>query len=460
MPQEGGGKLRVLLGSHHSMSTLEELRAGKLAGVTRLQLTRGLTEFPIEIFDLADTLEILDLSGNALTALPADLARLHKLRVLFCSDNQFGELPEVLGSCPALSMIGFRNNLIRTVSAKAIPPQLRWLILTGNEIESLPAELGARPLLQKLMLAGNHLRSLPAELANCKQLELLRIAANRLSDLPPWLFEMPKLTWLAYAGNPFCTGLEKSASGKSITWNQLRLQKKLGEGASGVIYRAESLHGATSETVAVKLFKGAITSDGSPLCEMAACIAAGAHPNLIPVLGEVTGHPDGAHGLVMQLIDPAYENMAGPPSLDSCTRDVYPAGKRFSLNAMLAIAHGIASAASRLHARGIMHGDLYGHNILHCGEGRTLLGDFGAASFYAPDAPHAAGLQRLEVRAFGCLLEELLERCDAPEAARAVLAQLAALQAACLQDNGARPLFSEIESRLSALRVAALDNSF
>jgi serine/threonine protein kinase len=146
--------------------------------------------------------------------------------------------------------------------------------------------------------------------------------------------------------------------------------------------------------------------------------------------------------------------------LDSCTRDIYPEGKRFSLDAALAIAHGVASAARQLHARGIMHGDLYGHNILHCGEGRTLLGDFGAASFYAPDAPHAASLQRLEVRAFGCLLEELLERCDAPDAAGAVLAQLAALQAACLQENAARPLFSAIDAQLAALRQSILDNPF
>jgi serine/threonine protein kinase len=203
-----------------------------------------------------------------------------------------------------------------------------------------------------------------------------------------------------------------------------------------------------------------MTSDGSPLCEMAACIAAGPHPNLIPILGEVAGHPDGTHGLMMSLIDPDFGNLAGPPSLDSCTRDIYPEGKRFSLDAALAIAHGVASAARQLHARGIMHGDLYGHNILHCGEGSTLLGDFGAASFYAPDAPHAASLQRLEVRAFGCLLEELLERCDAPDAAGAVLAQLAALQAACLQENAARPLFSAIDAQLAALRQSILDNPF
>jgi Leucine-rich repeat (LRR) protein len=83
------------------LNTLEQLRSGELAGSRRLKLACGLTAFPREIFDLAETLEILDLSGNALSSLPDDLPRLHKLRILFCSDNQFTELPAVLGQCPA-----------------------------------------------------------------------------------------------------------------------------------------------------------------------------------------------------------------------------------------------------------------------------------------------------------------------------------------------------------------------
>ena len=47
-------------------NTLAALRAGRLAGATRLDLSCGLAEFPHEIFDLADSLEILNLSGNAL----------------------------------------------------------------------------------------------------------------------------------------------------------------------------------------------------------------------------------------------------------------------------------------------------------------------------------------------------------------------------------------------------------
>ena len=125
------------------LNTLDDLRAGKLAGSRRLKLACGLSEFPREIFELAETLEILDLSGNALTALPDDLPRLGKLRILFCSDNPFTELPAVIGQCAALEMVGFKANRIARVPAVALPPKLRWLILTDNAIAELPPEIGA-----------------------------------------------------------------------------------------------------------------------------------------------------------------------------------------------------------------------------------------------------------------------------------------------------------------------------
>lgn len=440
-------------------STLEQLRAGQLAGTRRLKLACGLSEFPREIFDLADTLEILDLSGNALTRLPDDLPRLSKLRIIFASDNPFTELPEVLGQCSQLSMVGFKANRIRKVSGQSLPPLLRWLILTDNEIDTLPAEIGTCTQLQKLMLAGNRLRTLPEELTACARLELLRLAANQLSELPAWLLRLPRLSWLAFAGNPFSEALETAAltdtPSADIRWDELKLEQQLGEGASGVIYRAALLarHEHASRPVAVKLFKGAVTSDGLPDCEMAACIRAGDHPNLIPVVGKVKGHPAGTHGLVMELIDPQFTNLAGPPSLESCTRDVYDADTRFELASVLRLAYGMASAACHLHRQGVMHGDLYAHNILHGGQGRALLGDFGAASFYATDdRDFRFALQRLEVRAYGCLLEELIDRCDLVAVEADIAAKLVALKENCLSEEiDSRPLFDEITAVLRQL---------
>ena len=146
------------------IQTLDALRRGELAGARELRLRERLTEFPREIFDLAETLEVLDLSGGALTELPDDLGRLGKLRVLFCSGNRFERLPPSLGDCAALSQVGFRGCGIREVPAEALPPNLRWLTLTDNAIEVLPEAIGRRPALQKVMLAGNRLEALPESL--------------------------------------------------------------------------------------------------------------------------------------------------------------------------------------------------------------------------------------------------------------------------------------------------------
>ncbi len=431
------------------MHTLDQLKAGQLAGIARLDLSCGLTEFPREIFELADSLEILNLSGNALSSLPDDLHRLPHLRVLFCSDNRFTELPASLGQCAKLSMIGFKANQISHVPTAALPPLLRWLILTDNRISQLPDELGKRPLLQKLMLAGNQLAHLPESLANCHNLELLRIASNRFSQLPEWLLTLPSLAWLAYAGNPVEMAVDVAGDDATpnIPWPELELAEVLGEGASGIIRKA--LWKPSGQPVAVKLYKGTITSDGSPLHEMQACIAAGLHPNLIKVEGRVVGHPDDQAALVMDLIDPSYRNLAALPSLASCTRDIYESGTRFSLEVALRMARGIASVAAHLHRHGITHGDLYGHNILWNAAGDCLLGDFGAASFHAKaDSVETRALQRIEVRAFGILLGELLERVEGQASD-----ELVRLEKSCCQpDVLARPGFDEIETMLGSIQ--------
>jgi len=439
------------------MDTLSLLRDGKLAGCKRLDLSCGLKQLPDEIYDLADSLEILNLSGNALSSLPNALTRLHRLKVIFCSDNRFTHVPEVLGECPQLEMIGFKANRIDHLPASSLPKRLRWLILTDNLLGELPPELGQRTCLQKLMLAGNRLKYLPEEMEALQRLELLRVAANRFDELPEWLYSLPRLAWLAFSGNPFSDVAESAAMVKhslaDIDWNSIDMQHKLGEGASGIIHQAvwQSLSG--SVPVAVKLFKGAVTSDGLPRSEKAACMAAGEHPNLVAVAGKITGHPDNTRGLVLSLIDSGFRNLANPPSLESCTRDIYPDEARFSVGTVLSVAKGVAAAAMHLHGRSIMHGDLYAHNILWNDQGECLLGDFGAASFIdREDGRRSLALQRIEVRAFGCFLDELLERCIAVPDSTGVLDELRVLQQRCDQPEvGARPLFYEITRDLAII---------
>jgi len=438
--------------------SFDDLKSGRLLGLREIKISEGLTEVPREIFDLSETLEILDLSGNTLTALPDDFAGLTHLKILFLSNNDFTVFPEVLAQCPNLTMIGFKANKLSELPEHALPQQTRWLILTDNQLTQLPDSLGDLAQLQKLMLAGNQLRSLPPSIAQCHALELIRISANQLTAFPDALLGLPKLAWFAFSGNPFCVNFPENASLPHVSFEDVSCGKVLGAGASGIITQARWVNAPSGlenpqNLIAVKTFKGAVTSDGYPGDELAASLAAGVHEGLIPILAKITS--DAQTGLALGLIDESFTNLGQPPNFDTCTRDVFLEDQYFSAAQVLNMAQNLSRILAHLRTRNICHGDLYAHNILVDETGEILLGDFGAASHYAALNPaQAKALEAIEVRAFGCFLEDILSVVEPKTRAREFIVMLEKLTESCLQSNiNQRPDFATLQAQLCALSV-------
>lgn len=429
---------------------LKDLKSGKLKGSKSLKIACGLTKFPEEILSLADSLEVLDLSNNQLSELPNSFCNLKKLRIVFFANNNFTEFPKILANCPALNMIGFKANKIEVVPENAFPPKLRWLILTDNKIGALPTSIGKSTLLQKCALAGNLIKSLPSEMANCVNLELLRISANQLEILPKWLFQLPKLSWIAFAGNTASHHTPKSDGLPLFDWNDFELKELLGEGASGLISKANWI--SKNQKVAIKVFKGEVTSDGLPKDEMAVSVAVGNHKNLVPIVGAIKNHPEGKNGLVMELIPSDFYNLGKPPSLITCTRDVFDVKSTYTYNDILKIAQSIASVCNHMHSKGISHGDLYAHNILIDKNANCLLGDYGASSFYDTNSELAPLIHRVEVNAFGCLLEDILGLISKKDVSQESLKKWQALIVNCKLDK--------VASRLSFPQIIEELNTF
>lgn len=397
------------------------------AATQRLNL-RGASHIPDAVFDFAKDykVRILDASGGTLTDLPARFAELRDLEILFLSDNSFETIPAVLMQCPKLYMLAFKNCRLKTVSD--LPTSLRWLVLTNNQISALPDTFGNLARLEKCALAGNAISSVPDSMADCKNLQLLRLSANAFCNKPPsWLFDLPKLAWYSDAGNPFSA--VSTTHYQTIAWDSLVMGSKIGESPSSEVFRATS----GSDDVAVKLFRGGLTSDGYPLDDLRASLAAGSHENLIGLRGKL----DGRDGIVMDLIDPSYQRLGLPPSFNTVARDSYPDGTKFTMPFIKRTLKGIAQASAHIHARKIMHGDIYAHNILVNAQGRALLGDFGAASFY-DDSVH----EKIDVRGFGNLMDDLLTRCDAVDQ------NLNALRDDCWQKPNRRPVFADLVASL------------
>lgn len=394
------------------MHTLSQLKSGELSGLKRITLSENLTSFPLEILTLADSLEILDLSNNNLSSLPNELNQLSKLKILFASNNQFTELPEVLGQCQHLEMVGFKSNYIERVTEKSLPQKLRWLILTENKIKTLPDALGKRPRLQKLALAGNLLTHLPPTLSQSLNLELIRISANNLSDFPEQLLALPKLAWIAFAGNPFSRNVLNIDSVPSISSSQLTLHNILGQGASGVISRAHWTNKQSTfpDDIAVKVFKGEITSDGYPEDELQVCLKTGNHANLIRSLAQI--NEKGFLALIMNLIPAHFNNLGLPPSFKSCTRDTFPKGFTLTINQIQKITKQMVDVFEHIHSKQVCHGDLYAHNTLFDEQANIIFGDFGAASMYHMlTDDQQASIKEIERRALFYFIDDLLNIC-------------------------------------------------
>ena len=412
------------------MQTLKELKAGKLKGTRSLRLSENLSTFPLEILELSDSLEILDLSFNQLSTLPKEISQLKKLKIAFFSNNNFTSLPNVFKSLENLYMLGFKANQIENFDEDILPVSISWLILTDNKINKLPDSIGKLIKLQKCALAGNKIEVLPQSMKECRNLELLRLSANKLKEIPNWLLNLPKLSWLAFSGNP-CS-LSKKSPMKRVAYSDLDIKELLGEGASGKIYRGHTKE--LNAVVAIKLFKGAVTSDGFAEDEMNAYMSSGEHTNLIRVLARLE-HSQHL-GLVLEYIPASFTSLGNPPNFDTCTRDTFEESTAFSIDAIKKISMSIASASQHLHQIGLMHGDLYAHNILVNKEYETYLVDFGAASFYEKKNKN---YEKIEVRAFGCLLDDLLTLCSQRDE------DLESLRDRCMnEDVKNRPLFSEI----------------
>ena len=386
-------------------------------------LSDGLVEFPRELFEHVDSLEVLDLSANELSSLPDDFDRFSKLKVLFISKNKFEVFPAVLAKCTSLEMIGFKSNQIHSLHSGSLPAQTRWLILTDNQLESLPEDIGQCEGLQKLMLSGNRLKYLPESLSHCANLQLLRVAANDFEQWPTVLERIPKLSWLAFSGNPFCQKVKLHNSVPLVSMSELECHEILGQGASGVIHRAHWRQASgTTKEVAVKIFKGEVTSDGDPQDELQICLEMGQHPNLVKPLAQV--QDEGRLGLVMALIPPEYTNLGGPPSLESCTRDTFPKEQTMDLALIEKVVGQMSDVLSHLQTHQIMHGDLYAHNVL-IKDDHILFGDFGAASSYAHLSIEAQrALQKMENRAFAFFIDDLLSLCPVEKRGSATYLEL------------------------------------
>lgn len=378
----------------------------------RLIMT-GVVDIPEEILLFRDMIHILDLTGSPIREIPEWVVWLRSLSALFVWKTALTRLPPVLSQCMRLRILSCKDGNIAWIDEDFIfPPNLEWLILTNNpKITHLPESIGRLSHLKKLALAGTGLSELPESLKNCKNLEFLRISACQFSSIPHWINTFSKLAWYADGGNPCSMKSTLLQSDREIdiadTWEWEMVHE------SNISRVSRARLRSSGQDIAIKTFKSSITSDGYALDDIGASLTLWKHENIISTLGFVSASPDDTDRalprLVSLYIPDTYQKLAGPPSLESCTRDIFPLEKTFTIDYIVQVLSGVLSACAYIHTIGVSHGDLYAHNILVNEEWHAILTDFWAATRYEVRTMSSL-YEQCDLRAFGHLMRELLDR--------------------------------------------------
>jgi len=135
---------------------------------------------------LGAVLKVLDLAENQLSDLPDTLAQLPLLEVLDVSGNALSSLAATSGCAKLVTLKASRNRLttLEDVDVASWAPRLETLVLDGNALEALPSEVGALSNLITLDVSNNRLVALPAGLGdlNVKKLQRVDVTDNPIKD--------------------------------------------------------------------------------------------------------------------------------------------------------------------------------------------------------------------------------------------------------------------------------------
>ncbi|MCB0192048.1 MAG: protein kinase, partial [Anaerolineae bacterium] len=198
--------------------------------------------------------------------------------------------------------------------------------------------------------------------------------------------------------------------------NRYRLQKQLGEGGAGIIFKADDTH--LNRIVAIKLLLSEGDIAGDKLARFrgeAQSVARLNHPNIITLYDYE--EEDGRPYLVIEYI----------PGMDLWELDNQYAPNLIPLKEVLPIFDGILAALEYSHAHQVIHRDLKPENVMITPDKQVKVMDFGlariegqsrltqdglvagTAAYLAPElAQGEAGDHRVDLYAMGVIMYELV----------------------------------------------------
>jgi Leucine-rich repeat (LRR) protein len=130
------------------------------------------------------TADVLDYSNKGLTSVGPDIYNQTAATTLILSNNNIKSLPSQMGKMIDLQVFKLDHNLMNgSLIAEVRLMPLVTLDVSYNNMTGMPAEIGQLNKLQTLNYSYNHITGLPNELANLKNnLKTFNLTGNPLSQ--------------------------------------------------------------------------------------------------------------------------------------------------------------------------------------------------------------------------------------------------------------------------------------
>ena len=155
-----------------------------------------------EAFKRPDQVRILDLKHQGLTEIPIEIFQLSNLTELRLGYNQIKVISPEIGQLTNLTRLSLGNNQVSVIPAEIEQlTNLTILSLVNNQVKVVPSQLSQLTNLTKLRLSGNQIEVVPAALSQLTKLEILDLADNQIKLIPTEIGQLTSLTELKLAGN-------------------------------------------------------------------------------------------------------------------------------------------------------------------------------------------------------------------------------------------------------------------
>ena len=187
--------------TNNSLDTIAQI-----SGLRDLKLAKNLFFGPLNAnLSNLDELEILDVHGNNISALPHKFENMSRLRILDLNKNSFESLPfDTLASLPLTELNVKKNKLSGTLIEEEIDslPQLQSLDASVNQLTRL-VPLGraiSLPVAHSVSLSTNRLQGLP-DMTSWTSLLTLTVNENNISGIPNSFTSLDKLRHADFSSN-------------------------------------------------------------------------------------------------------------------------------------------------------------------------------------------------------------------------------------------------------------------